>query len=148
MARVRAGEVGATATIAAIATATGAGGVGIVRVSGPRSRELALALTGMMNQLGAEGWDYVRADTLPCEERSGLTGTKTSYQTVMVFRRALAASAAAGSGAEPVTPVRAEGPRLGSPVAMPAGPAPALGPAAAPASAPPAVAPSREATAP
>ena len=120
------------------------------KARGAKSTEdrFALALTGMMNQLGAEGWDYVRADTLPCEERSGLTGTKTSYQTVMVFRRALAASAAAGSGAEPVTPVRAEGPRLGSPVAMPAGPAPALGPAAAPAGAPPAVAPSREATAP
>ena len=33
-------------TIAAIATAAGAGGVGIVRVSGPRSRGIARALTG------------------------------------------------------------------------------------------------------
>ena len=35
-----------TDTIAAIATAAGAGGVGIVRVSGPRSAEIACALTG------------------------------------------------------------------------------------------------------
>jgi len=52
----------------------------------------ALALTTMMNELGAEGWDYVRADALPCEERSGLTGTKTTFQNVLVFRRALDAA--------------------------------------------------------
>jgi hypothetical protein len=49
----------------------------------------ALALTQLMNSLGAEGWDYVRADTLPCDERAGLTGTKTTLQNVLVFRRAL-----------------------------------------------------------
>jgi len=36
----------ATDTIAAIATAAGAGGVGIVRISGPRSHDIAQALTG------------------------------------------------------------------------------------------------------
>ncbi|MEP6938787.1 MAG: tRNA uridine-5-carboxymethylaminomethyl(34) synthesis GTPase MnmE [Rudaea sp.] len=36
----------ATATIAAIATAPGAGGIGVVRLSGPRSVQIALALTG------------------------------------------------------------------------------------------------------
>ena len=36
----------ATDTIAAIATAAGAGGVGIVRISGPRSPDIAQALTG------------------------------------------------------------------------------------------------------
>ncbi|HEX7915562.1 tRNA uridine-5-carboxymethylaminomethyl(34) synthesis GTPase MnmE [Rudaea sp.] len=46
MTRVRAGEVDATDTIAAIATAAGAGGVGIVRISGSRSREIARALIG------------------------------------------------------------------------------------------------------
>ena len=55
----------------------------------------ALALTNLMNRLGAEGWDYVRADVLPCDERSGLTGTKTSFQNMLVFRRALPAAAAA-----------------------------------------------------
>lgn len=48
----------------------------------------ALALETAMNELGAAGWDYVRADTLPCEERSGLTGRTTVYQNMLVFRRA------------------------------------------------------------
>ena len=47
----------------------------------------ALSLQTVMNGLGAEGWDYVRAETLPCEERAGLTGTTTSYQNMLVFRR-------------------------------------------------------------
>lgn len=50
----------------------------------------ALALTLMMNEFGAEGWDYVRADALPCEERVGLTGTKTTFQNMLVFRRPIA----------------------------------------------------------
>ncbi|MBS0583266.1 MAG: tRNA uridine-5-carboxymethylaminomethyl(34) synthesis GTPase MnmE [Proteobacteria bacterium] len=45
MARGRAPAAG-TDTIAAVATAVGAGGVGIVRISGPRSREIARALVG------------------------------------------------------------------------------------------------------
>ena len=52
----------------------------------------ALALTTLMNQLGAEAWDYVRADALPCEERVGLTGTKTTFQNMLVFRRVIAGS--------------------------------------------------------
>ncbi|MFZ1467499.1 MAG: DUF4177 domain-containing protein [Paracoccaceae bacterium] len=47
----------------------------------------ALALTGLMNRLGAEGWDYVRADALPCDERAGLTGSRTTFQNMLVFRR-------------------------------------------------------------
>lgn len=53
----------------------------------------AQTLTQLMNSLGAEGWDYVRADTLPCDERAGLTGTKTTYQNMLVFRRPLAQGA-------------------------------------------------------
>lgn len=49
----------------------------------------AFALESLMNELGAEGWDYVRADTLPFEERSGLTGKTVSYQNMLVFRRAM-----------------------------------------------------------
>ena len=51
----------------------------------------ALALTQMMNRLGAEGWDYVRADALPCDERVGLTGSKTTFQNMLVFRRVIEA---------------------------------------------------------
>jgi hypothetical protein len=81
----------------------------------------AYALTQLMNQLGAEGWDYVRADALPCEERSGLTGTKTTFQNMLVFRRAIGA---ASTEDRPATRLLLNDP-------MPA-PAPRLGPAEAP----------------
>lgn len=49
----------------------------------------ALALTQLMNKLGREGWEYQRADTLPVDERVGLTGSKTTYQNMLIFRRSL-----------------------------------------------------------
>lgn len=51
--------------------------------------QFANALATAMNDLGADGWEYVRADTLPCEERSGLTGKTTVFQNMLVFRRTL-----------------------------------------------------------
>ena len=47
------------------------------------------ALLIEMNRMAANGWEYVRAETLPCEERSGLTSRTTVYHNVLVFRRAL-----------------------------------------------------------
>ncbi len=89
----------------------------------------AQALMTTMNALGAEGWDYVRADTLPCDERSGLTGTKTTFQNMLVFRRELAAGQAAMPVAHTaITTPEPEPRRLGSPLGQ-AGAAPALGPA-------------------
>eukprot|EP01031_Cornospumella_fuschlensis_P052092 gene52092-63681_t len=49
----------------------------------------ALALTELLNAMATQGWDYLRAETLPVDERSGLTGTKTSFQNMLVFRRSL-----------------------------------------------------------
>lgn len=90
----------------------------------------ALALTTLMNELGAEGWDYVRADALPCEERTGFTGTKTTFQNMMVFRRALGADSAAERPAMRLMlqdPIAAPAPRLGpAEPPLPAN-APALG---------------------
>lgn len=63
-------------------------------LKGTRER-FALALETLMNELGAQGWEYVRADMLPCEERAGLTGTATVYQNMLVFRRARGADPAA-----------------------------------------------------
>ena len=65
------------------------------RARGVKTTEdrFAYALTHLMNGLGAEGWEYIRADALPCEERVGLTGTKTTFQNMLVFRRALATEA-------------------------------------------------------
>lgn len=56
-------------------------------IKAPEGR-FANALEIEMNRLGADGWEYLRADTLPHEERSGLTGSSTSYRSVLVFRRA------------------------------------------------------------
>ena len=50
----------------------------------------AHAMASTMNELGAEGWEYLRADTLPCEEREGLMGRTTNFQNMLVFRRVLA----------------------------------------------------------
>ena len=99
---------------------------------GEKSREakttedrFALALTTLMNQLGRDGWDYVRAETLPCDERSGFTGVKTTEQNMLVFRRPVADEVVA----PPATPRMADAPRLGPATDATAGAAPALGPA-------------------
>ena len=49
----------------------------------------AHAMTSLMNEMGAEGWEYIRADTLPAEERAGFTRKVTVYQNLLTFRRAL-----------------------------------------------------------
>jgi hypothetical protein len=90
----------------------------------------ALALTTLMNQLGAEGWDYVRADALPCEERVGFTGSKTTFQNVLVFRRALVSEGQTQQSARLILQEPAPAsPRLGPADAPVAGKAPAVGPA-------------------
>ncbi len=62
----------------------------------------AHALTGVMNDLAADGWEYLRADTLPCEERSGLTGKSTTFQNMLVFRRAVESEAIAETDETPM----------------------------------------------
>jgi hypothetical protein len=47
----------------------------------------ANALMTAMNELGAEGWEYQRSDTLPCDERSGMMGKSTTFQNMLIFRR-------------------------------------------------------------
>ncbi|RJK99351.1 hypothetical protein D3P06_14650 [Paracoccus aestuarii] len=47
----------------------------------------AAMLTAELNRMAADGWDYLRADVLPSEERSGLTSRTTIYHNVLVFRR-------------------------------------------------------------
>lgn len=53
----------------------------------------AHALSAEINRMAAEGWDYVRAETLPSEERSGLTGRNTVYHNLLIFRRQMASAA-------------------------------------------------------
>lgn len=107
----------------------------------------ALALAHTINALAREGWDYVRCDTLPTEERTGLTKRRTVYVNLLIFRRP---TADADDGPaphvlvaeKPLTGIRGLTRRLtgpaAAPVAAPAGPritpiaegpAPKLGPA-------------------
>jgi hypothetical protein len=100
----------------------------------------ALALTNLMNVFGAEGWEYVRADSLPCDERSGLTGLKTTTQNVLVFRRAIAAPVAAEVPGIRVMAAPAPAPSpTPAPAPVPAINIPRLGAAEAPIGAAPAV---------
>ena len=92
----------------------------------------AQALMTVMNDLGREGWEYLRADTLPCEERVGFTGRQTTFQHMLVFRRSMAAEVAETPVAALPAPVMVPevnvptAPRVDWPVH---GTAPALGPA-------------------
>ncbi|MDP5306344.1 DUF4177 domain-containing protein [Paracoccus spongiarum] len=47
----------------------------------------ARALAAELNRMAADGWEYLRADVLPSEERSGLTGRNTVYHNLLIFRR-------------------------------------------------------------
>ncbi|MBD1206594.1 MAG: DUF4177 domain-containing protein [Rhodobacteraceae bacterium] len=106
---------------------------------GTKSREakstedrFALTLSNLMNELGRDGWEYVRSETLPTEERAGFMKTRVVEQTMLIFRRTLAGVVvgAAEPGLRPVAaPIVAEAPtpRLGPAVEPAPGPAPSLG---------------------
>lgn len=47
----------------------------------------AHALETLMNMMSADGWEYLRADMLPSEERQGLTGSTTNWRNMLIFRR-------------------------------------------------------------
>ncbi len=53
--------------------------------------KFAYGLEAAMNTYATDGWEYLRADILPSEERRGFRSTQTVYRTVLVFRRAIAA---------------------------------------------------------
>lgn len=84
------------------------------KARGVKSTEdrFALSLTETLNDMAAEGWEYVRAETLPCDERKGLTGTQKTYQNVLIFRRFIAE-------ALPLTGDRVVSRPLSHPVARP-----------------------------
>ncbi|QXT38714.1 DUF4177 domain-containing protein [Gymnodinialimonas ceratoperidinii] len=47
----------------------------------------ARSVEELMNEMAADGWTYLRADTLPQEERAGLTNKTTVYRNLLVFQR-------------------------------------------------------------
>ena len=105
---------------------------------GTKSREakshedrFALTLSNLMNELGRDGWEYVRSETLPTEERAGFMKTRVVEQTMLIFRRAMDRQAVLGAtltdAAAPKAIVAdAPAPRLGPAVEPPPGNAPAL----------------------
>lgn len=52
--------------------------------------KFAYSVQEVMNEMAQEGWEYLRSETLPHEERSGLTGKSTTFRSVLVFRRSKA----------------------------------------------------------
>lgn len=68
----------------------------------------AHALSNLMNDLGADGWEYQRADTLPCEERQGLTGKTKTFQNMLIFRRVIAAASVTDGPAQPDAELRGD----------------------------------------
>lgn len=73
------------------------------KVRGLKGAEARFAhtLSELMNRMARDGWEYQRTETLPCEERVGLTGRTTKFQNLLVFRRMLQA-------AQPAPPVQAD----------------------------------------
>jgi hypothetical protein len=103
----------------------------------------AHAIAVLINAQARDGWEYLRTDTLPMEERKGLTGKTTVYQNLLIFRRSVEPApeqskrpvVTAIPGPEAIA-APAETPRLGAPLRDGGGVGatpPALGPAARPA---------------
>lgn len=60
------------------------------RVKGVRGtpERYAHMIEELLNEMGADGWSYLRSDSMPVEARQGmLKGRIETYQTVMVFMR-------------------------------------------------------------
>lgn len=57
--------------------------------TGEASSEARFAATvaQSLNGEARQGWEFVRAETLPQDERSGLTGTVRVFRTVLIYRR-------------------------------------------------------------
>lgn len=109
---------------------------------GTKSREakttedrFALTLSNLMNDLGRDGWEFLRSETLPTEERAGLMKTRLVEQTMLVFRRSMDRTATLGAtltdapAASRALPAEAPAPRLGPAIDPAPGPAPSVGPA-------------------
>ena len=62
-------------------------------VKTPEAR-FALCIEHLLNEMAADDWQFHRAETLPSEERAGLTSTQTVWRHVMIFRRPVEAEEA------------------------------------------------------
>ncbi|WP_419740853.1 DUF4177 domain-containing protein [Ruegeria sp.] len=85
-------------------------------VKTPEGR-FATSVEQVLNEMGQQGWEYQRAELLPSEERSGLTGSTTNWRNVLVFRRVIDAETTEAM-APVATPSPTETPE-GVPLAQP-----------------------------
>ncbi|SDX38290.1 DUF4177 domain-containing protein [Litoreibacter albidus] len=69
-------------------------GKSVRKIKGVEAK-FANTISVLMNEMAADGWEYQRAETLPCEERQGLTGKTIKYHTLLVFRREIVSEDAA-----------------------------------------------------
>lgn len=83
----------------------------------PESR-FANSVEATLNEMAAQGWEYQRAELLPSDERTGLTGSTTKWRNVLVFRRALMAEPVQSSPS-----LSTAAPQVGAPVVPVAAPA-------------------------
>ena len=62
------------------------------KIQGMKAPEARFAQTieTLLNAQAAEGWEYMRSDVLPSDERAGLTSTQTIHRALLIFRRAKA----------------------------------------------------------
>ncbi|WP_069300814.1 hypothetical protein [Neptunicoccus sediminis] len=85
----------------------------------------AAVLTDTINDLAKEGWEYLRSDSMPVEEKPGLLKSRIeTYQTILVFRRALAAETAPVAAVVPAAPKDDTDPEVAAPPAPVTPPAP------------------------
>ncbi len=82
-----------------------------------------------MNNLSQDGWEYLCADPLPCDERVELTGSKTTFQNVLVFRRVIEAATELAPALLSAVAEMPSSRLVLSAAEAPEGVAPALGPA-------------------
>lgn len=79
----------------------------------------ALSVEAVLNTMGSSGWEYLRAELLPSEERSGLTGSTTNWRNVLVFRRPLESEAEAFQPRVLETPAHVAPPVVTAPSVVP-----------------------------
>lgn len=61
-----------------------------LKAKGLKSAEdrFANTLSELMNREARGGWEFLRAETLPSEERAGFRSSTTVYRSLLVFRKA------------------------------------------------------------
>jgi hypothetical protein len=53
------------------------------------ANQFAMVVSEVMNDMASDGWEYLRSDSLPVDEKAGLLkGRVENYYTLLIFRRA------------------------------------------------------------